>query len=645
VAAVLLQAGLAHSQALHVERLPGGIEFILVTLPLSEATTVAWPRADGSIVTTTSGGLTLIDDVGEALSARVETPPVVVSVGGAQAQDLRPVLTSDLGTAIPERPPRPGISIAEGGVERRLGAPRAEALLRLQVPMPEPDDWRRSTVEVLWELLPTLLAADLPGVSSRIDGDVGGIEARVDPASAELKLRHLRLQLARISEEPRIDDDAVAAVRRRLRVRRQALMATHPDAAEVLTELWLRGGVAAVREYLFGVDGVTVGRVTEAARQWLPQHPGRALLILPPRVFNPRFASGPERVQLANDVVAAVLERSTAGLSALCLQPVILPDVDGHLSGTVLTRLAAEMRSSDAAPGWVRVSDRPPVLELAAPDEGFAELVEVLQRTLQRVAEDDRPFADQDPSARRRALQLMARLLGLAEGVGLSPAELLHPSNLAIGVVAPDGEAAIDALRKFSIGGMARGSYTASRSLSPVPQVREAAPGVRSAIVVAVELAALGDPLLSSVVGAVMEHRAKRVFDNAEVDVLVPLVPGRTILLTVVDAEATLDELELRVSEGWRQIVEPVDEEELARARRRVAADVAAQMSGPVGHARRCAAVAAGSAHWRLPNELEMDVLMLSPEVVTDTLAEAGSWQDLQTTGAGVLPIPETAAD
>ena len=45
-----------------------------------------------------------------------------------------------------------------------------------------------------------------------------------------------------------------------------------------------------------------------------------------------------------------MLERDTAGLSALCLQPVLLPDLDGQLSGTVLARLAAGQGSvADAA--------------------------------------------------------------------------------------------------------------------------------------------------------------------------------------------------------------------------------------------------------------------------------------------------------
>jgi hypothetical protein len=638
----LLPALPAASQALHVERLAGGTELVLVVLPLSEATTVAWPRADGSVSSVTSGGMTVVADLAQALEDLEETPPVVVVVGGVQPKELRPVLAVGLGDLSPVPWTPDSVALIEGGMDRRLGAPGSEAQLRLEMTLPAPDDWRRSPVEVLWEMLPALLGPRLPGLMARVDGDVARLESRIEAEIADFELRQLRLQLARIAGDPKIDAEAVNAARRRLQVRRQALLGIHPEAAETVARLWTRGGVTAVQEYLFGVEGVTVDTVTEAARQWLPQHPGHAVLRLPPRVFNPRFAADPSRVQLANDAVAMVLERDTAGLSALCLQPVLLPDLDGQLSGTVLARLAAVIRVSEGAPGWVRVGQRPPVLELAAPDDGFAELVEELQRAVELVASDDLPFADQDPDARRRSLQLMATVLGLAEDVGLSPAELLQPRNLALGVVAPDGETAVEALQKFQIGGSANRAFAQGRALSTVPRLREAASGRESAMVMALDIVSIGSPVNPAVVGALTEERARRLIEGAEVEVLSPIVPGRNLVLLVVNVEDTLDGLERRLEAAWPEIVAPVSDDELASVGRQVAADVTAEMSGPVGHARRCAAVAAGSGYWQLPSDLQMEALTLSPEVVSGLLAAFGSWQDVQTTGAGVLPIPDS---
>jgi hypothetical protein len=639
--AALLPLPAAHSQALHVSRIGVATELLLVTQPLSEATTVAWPLPDGTVMSTTSGGLTLAVDVQEALSGFEVVPPVVVAVGGAQPSDLRPVLEIGLDRRIPEPVATPPARLVEGGVDRRLGEPGSEALLRLEMALPGPDDWRRSTVEVLWELLPELLATELPGLVSRIEGDLGRLDARVDPELAEVKLRQLRLQLARLAEDPRLDSSRVETSRRRLQVRRQALTGIHPDGAAELVRLWLAGGVTAVREFLFGVEGVTLESIRDAARRWLPQHPGHAVLLLPPRVFNPRFAPGPERVQLANDVVAVVLERPGAGLSAVCLQPVLVPDVDGRLTGTVLARLAAEVRSSAGAPGWVRIQDEPPLLELAAPAEDVSELIEVLQTALARVAGDDRPVTEQDPGARRRALHLMGRLLGLTESVGLSPSELLQPGNLALGVVAPDSEAAVEALRKFRIGGGPGRSRPASRALDAVPRTREAAPGDDSALVVSFELYPSGDEVAALVVGAVIERRARRLLADAQVEVLRPLVPGRTVLLLTVRAPATLDEVESLLLEAWEGITEPVEEIEIADIRRRLAAEVASRTSGPVGQARRCAAVAAGSVGWRLPSDLERELLTTAPDVITEALTAVDSFDRLENTGAGMLPIPE----
>jgi len=637
----LALSGDAAAQALYSERLPGDIDFILISQPLSQATTVAWPWSDGSVVSITSGDLTLSVDLERVMAELVMAPPVVVAVGGAQVAELRPVLERTLGERFVDTISVPRPAVIEGGVDRRLGAPGADAQLRLEVELPPADDWRRSTVEVLWELLPGLLAGEVGGLSSRVTGNTGLLETRVAPEIAEITLSRLRLELARVSADPGLDAAPLEAARQRVHVRRQALLGTHPDGAEKITSLWLDGGETAVREYLFGIEGVTLDAVRSAALQWLPQHPGHAVLLLPPRVFNPRFAPAPQRVQLDNDAVAAVLERPSAGLSAVCLRPVVVPDVDGGLTGTVLTRLAAEVRSHESAPGWVRVRQNPPVLEMAASAEGLAEQIEVLQMALDRVSGDERSIGDDGGDARLRALRLMAGVLGLTEGVTLTPRDLLQASNLAIGVVAPDAEAAIEALHKFRIGGSTMSSSLDSRALAPVPRTREAAAGDESVVVVALELFPPGGEVRSMVLSALIEARAKRLLPEHHVEVLAPLVPGRSVLLLVVRATTTLDELEQTLRDGWQDISAPAEEIELAKIRRGLASRIAVLGSGVLGHARRCAAVAAGEIIWRLPSELEMEALTLAPEMVEDVLAGIKDWQALEVTGAGVLPIIE----
>jgi hypothetical protein len=81
-------------------------------------------------------------------------------------------------------------------------------------------------------------------------------------------------------------------------------------------------------------------------------------------------------------------------------------------------------------------------------------------------------------------------------------------------------------------------------------------------------------------------------------------------------------------------------DEEAATAGRAVAPRLAAEASGPLGQARRCAALAAGSGPWRGAEDLERELLALSAEQLTAVLGELPQWQDLTTTGAGVLPVP-----
>ena len=75
--------------------------------------------------------------------------------------------------------------------------------------------------------------------------------------------------------------------------------------------------------------------------------------------------------------------------------------------------------------------------------------------------------------------------------------------------------------------------------------------------------------------------------------------------------------------------------------RRRVAAATSAEMSGVAGHARRCAATAAGALAWHQPAEFELEILTQSPEGVSRLLAGFGDWASLETTGAGTLPITD----
>jgi hypothetical protein len=635
------------AQALHVSRLANGSELVVVAEPLADATTVVWPpptEGDERVVAVTSGDLTLIADLETRLmgDGDAPAPAVVVAVGGASVRDLEALLERVFAGRAPAKVPNPDPRpVVEGRFERRLGAPEGEAEVRLEVLLPPPGDTLRSSVEVLWDLLPELLDEGLQGMRSRIDGERGLLEARIEPEDADVLLRQLRISLARIAEAPDLKSAQVEASRRRLMVRRHAFLERHPDAAERLLALWVRGGGDAVREFLFAVDGVTVERVREAAKKWLPRHPGNVVLLLPPRTFNPRFAAPPQIMQLENGLSAAILERSGPQLATLCVRPVVVPDLDHEAAATILSRLAREIRDDEERPGWVWVTAEPAQLELALPAEDFAQLGEVLQSALGRVTDDTRPVMVGGGSARRRALRLMAGLLGFADGSTLSPATLLRTGNLALGMVAEDGEAATEAVQKFwSTDGSFAGGATAD-AVVPVPRTREAAPGERSVIVVGLELAVASGEVPALVVADLIAQRGEALLPEGAVEVLDPFVPGRRILLVVASAGASLDAVEARLKEGWGAFTSPVTEEELVEIRRRVAAKIASEWSGATGQARRCAAVAAGAVRWRPSAELEMAALQVPVELVNSILAGFMVWEDQRTTGAGILPIVE----
>jgi hypothetical protein len=634
----------AAAQALSVDRLAGGTELVVVTLSLADATTVAWYDADGGgrpPASITSGDLTLVNDLEIALAIdTVAAPPAVVAVGRASAADLRPVLDRLLvGRPLASAEPRPGDDLIEGLQVRRLGAAGSDAEIRLEIILPAPSDPRRSSIEVLWDLLPEILADDLAGLRGRIVDNRGLLEAKTDASSAELAARRLRLGLARIAENPVVRPGLVEAATERLRVRRHASLEEHPQAAERILDLWVHGGADAVREFLFGTDGVTVRTVRDAALNWLPQHPGAVVMTLPPTAFNPRFASPPRSLLLDSGLSAAVLERSGAPLATLCLRPVVVPDLDDELAATVLARIARELRDLEGRPGWVRVDARPPQILLAAPVDQFGELPEVLRTALARVAEDQRPTVTSGGSARHRALRLMAGTLGIADGSSLSPASLLRTGNLAIGVVSVDVEAASDAVRKFWSSDRRSSDSATVRAVAPVPKTREAAAGDESVLVAALDLPAVTDEAQILVLAELLASRGAALLDEARVEILQPFVPGRRVLLLVVTDEATMDVVEENVRQIWASLTGPATEDELTDVRRRVAAAHAGTWGGATGRACRCAAVASGAAQWRSATELEMAILSVPPEAVDAVLGTVTDWGTLQNVGAGVLPI------
>jgi hypothetical protein len=646
-AVVLGAASPAAAQALHTERLANGTILIAVVEPLSDATTVAWAAADGDAVqSVTSGDMTLITDLETAMAPGADgpAPAAVVAAGGVPLVELRGALDRLLAGRTPAPATRASYDLVdEGRLERRLGAPGSDAEIRLRVNLPGPAAPDRTSAEVLWDLLPEVLAGDLAGLRSRIEDQQGILEARVDAARVDLALSQLRFGLARLSEDPHLNEQQVEAAARRLTVQRRASLEQHPLAALRLLELWNEGGIAAVREFLFAAEGVTLGGVRDAARQWLPQHPGSIVVVLPPHVLNPRFASPPEVIQLDGGLTAAVLARSGATLSAVCLRPVVVPDLDDEMAATILTRVARELREVAERPGWVEVSTTPPRLEMAAPPERFAELLEVLRSALGEVAGDQRSVPFEPGDARRRALRLTAGVLGVAEGSELTPITLLRQGNLALGVVAEDGEAAAEAVRKFWAAGD-EGSRVASVLPVPaVPMTREAVAGTQSSVVVTLELPPSLDEVVPLVLVELLAARGSSSFPDATVEVLNPWVPGHSVLLLVVTAVSPLEALEAHLQKNWKALTGPVLEDELNRARRQTAAAAAARWSGTTGRARRCAAVAAGAVRWRPASEMEMSILSVSAETATAVLSGLVRLEDLPMTAAGVLPIAEPA--
>ncbi len=644
---ILIGGGGAGAQTLDIDRLPNGTAVVQVAMPLAEATTVAWPGADdadaasGAGVRTLVGGqLTLVGRVEAMLSGVGPAPPVVVAVGSASAGELRSLLGRLLlGREVLPRTQADARRAAEGGLDRRLGTPGSEASLRLAVPMPPPGDPQRSPVEVLWEALPAVLGAQFQGLSSRLDGELGVLEVRVDPDLAELRVRALRLALARLASEPTLDEAMVAAARTRVEIRRLARLERHPEGGEALVRRWLQAGEDGVRELLFGTSGVTLAAVREAAVAWLPRHPGAAQVVLPPRVFDPRFAAGPERLALANDLAAVLLERPAAPLSAVALRPVIVPDVDGALSATVLARVAAELRSLGSWPGWIGVRAEPPTLELAGQPDAFPELIEGLRTALDRVVADDTAVAPAADDARRRTLALVGSQLGLTGSGDLSPALLLRPANLALGGVVPDGEAAGEALAKLLVEGLPSASTPLTRDARPGARTREAVAGSGSALAAVIPVVGPPGPATQALVTDLLRSRATVTVPEVHLEVLSPLVPGRRVLVVLVTADLDLDALEQLLASAWPRLTAVPSEVELEGIRQETAARMAAATGGTLGRASACAAIAAGERGWQAAREVELEVLSIGPEALAPIFAAVASWEVVETAGAGVMPI------
>jgi hypothetical protein len=236
---------------------------------------------------------------------------------------------------------------------------------------------------------------------------------------------------------------------------------------------------------------------------------------------------------------------------------------------------------------------------------------------------------------------MTAGVLGVAEGSELTPMTLLRQGNLALGVVAEDGEAAVEAVRKFWAAGDESSRVTSVLPVQAVPKTREAVAGTQSSVVVTLELPPVLDEALPPVLGELLAARGSPLLPDATVEVLDPWVPGHSVLLLVVTAVSPLAALETSLQKAWKALTAPVREDELVTARRRTAAAAAASWSGATGRARRCAAVAAGAARWRPASEMEMGILSVSAETANAVLSGLVRLEELPITAAGVLPIAE----
>lgn len=640
VVSIGLVAGTATSQALTVRSLEGGTEVVLVTQTLAEMSAACWPvlgeSSEWERRCVIGSDLTFTAELEAALGHLDEAPPVLIIVGGSGRREAIDRAARVLkGKNSGGTPHRPESDLTEGGQERRLGQPGGPSILRLQVQLPPVDDPDRTAVEVLWTLLPRHLVEVNSGVRSRLDGDIGSLEISVDGDLGDLELRGLRLALAQVAGAPSLESEAVEGEARRLRIARSAKLELVEKAGLELLDLWIRGGSDGIRQYLFGPDGVTLSRVREAAGKWLPRHPGHAVFVMPPRQFRPRFAPGPVMGRLSNDVSGAILARPSAQLATLVLRPVLLADLTGDAEAVVLTRVATALRRSENRPAYIAVETRPPRLELAAQAGDFPNLCEALQVALAGVANDTTDLGNAS-DARRTALRLMAGVLGLDSGVEVTPATVLSPGNLAIGGVASDAELALEALEKFGVGGGASGVSPAG-AIGGIPRHRMPAAGTQSVVAVATPLAA-GFPIPETV-ALLISSRAPQLIEGATAEVLLPLIPGRAVMVLVVTREGNLASLEDDLRAAWKDLFSPASEHELEGLRRKVAARVVTAAGGVLGRARVCAAIAAGADSWRTPSDREMAALTVDLVAVNFDLELLAETAEAEWTASGPAAV------
>ncbi len=158
------------------------------------------------------------------------------------------------------------------------------------------------------------------------------------------------------------------------------------------------------------------------------------------------------------------------------------------------------------------------------------------------------------------------------------------------------------------------------------------------------ELAAVSDEVVAAVLADLLRQRGAELLPGTSVEILEPFIPGHRVLLVVVTAELPMDALESRLSEVWEEFTAPATEDDLVEGRRRVASASAAAWSGITGRARRCSAVAAGAARWRVASELEMATLSVSADEVNSMISGFSEWENLPNSGAGVYPIVDIGA-
>ena len=630
----------ASGQALTVRSLEGGTEVVLVTQTLAEMSAACWPAWSESTEwhgrCVTGSDLTFTAKLEAALGDLDEAPAVLIIVGGSGRREAIDRAAKALaGKDSGGTPPRPERELTEGGQERRLGQPGGPSILRLQVQLPSVDDPDRTAVEVLWNLLPRHLVEVHADVRSRLDGDIGSLEISVDGELGDLELRGLRLSLAQVAGAPSLESEAVEAEANRLRIARSAQLESVEKAGIDLLALWIRGGSDGIRQYLFGPDGVTLSRVREAAGQWLPRHPGHAIFVMPPRQFRPRFAPGPVTGRMSNDLSGAILARPSAQLATLVVRPVLLADLTGDAEAVVLTRLATALRRSENRPAYIAVETRPPRLELAAQAGDFPNLCEALQVALASVANDTTDLQNTS-DARRTALRLMAGVLGMDSGVNVTPATVLSPGNLAIGGVASDAELALEALEKFGVGGGAVGVSPAG-GIGGVRRHRMPAAGTQSAVAVALPLGA-GFPVPETV-AELITKRASRLIEGATAEVLLPLIPGRAVMVLVVTREGEVGAVEDDLRDAWKALFSPASEHELEELRKKVAERVVTVAGGVLGRARVCAAIAAGADSWRTPSDREMAALTVDLVAVNFDLQLLAETTEAEWTASGPAAV------